>query len=207
MKQPSFLANYEFNQAHIENLNQRIDDLITDYSKLLAIRLDLGIKKESAPLINHHFMNEAFTRLRNNLRHNKLFEHYITYVAKLEYGIDKAWHYHVLLFFNGQKVNRDIWLSQQIGEYWVNTITRGIGSYYSCNMNQNTYISNGIGMVPYGDNTKINSLKMAASYLTKVDTGIVDNDWKDQSGKCVRAFRMGEYTPKGVAYGRPRGVV
>lgn len=203
----TFLDKYDLNHNNQGRLNQLIDNLILDYSKLLVIRLDLTIQKKFTPLINQHFMNEAFTRLRNNLRHNKLFEHYITYAAKLEYGVDKSWHYHVIFFFDGQKVNRDIWLSQQIGEYWVNVITRGIGLYYSSNMHQSDFLCNGVGMVHYGDTTKIGYLKeIVAGYLVKIDMGIADNGWRDQVGKCVRAFRMGEYVPKGRVCGRPRSV-
>ena len=62
---------------------------------------------------------------RLHLLIDQLFDNYITYVAKLEYGVDRRWHYHVVFFYDGQKVKNDYLLAQALGEYWVGTITRG----------------------------------------------------------------------------------
>src|SRR5699024_1341533 len=107
------------------NPNQRrqaalIDDLFQLYSKLLFIRVDFYLRKEHDNVNNYHNLNNAFTRLRNNMRFNSLFDHYITYCAKLEYGPQRGWHFHVLFFFDGQKVQNDYLLAQAIGEYWGN---------------------------------------------------------------------------------------
>ena len=103
------------NKRNQRRLHGLIDTLFNDYSKLLVIRLDFYIQKDSEEDEQYDYMNEAFDRLRNNRRSNRLFEHYITYAARLEYGTSRKWHYHVLFFFDGQRVRDDYGLAKAIG--------------------------------------------------------------------------------------------
>ncbi len=105
-------SEYHYNHKNLIRIYQRIDDLITDYSKLMVIRLDFGLKKEYEHLNTHQYMATAFDRLRNEFRYNTLFKHNITYIAKLGYGSEKRFHYHILFFFVCIKINRDILLSK-----------------------------------------------------------------------------------------------
>lgn len=195
--------------APINVQNQRrqealIDALFRDYSKLLVLRVDLYWKKEYADVISYENMNEAFTRLRNNMRYNSLFEHHITYCAKLEYGPKRGWHYHVLFFFYGQCVRNDYLLAQRVGEYWSKIITHGMGDYFSPNMNTGNYQTVAVGMIEYYESSRIADLKAAASYLVK-ETVLSDNvQMLDASGKVYRSYRQGQYSPSNSRAGRPR---
>ena len=197
----------QYNQQNLFNLHNRIDCLVNDYSKLLVIRIDFGIQKYMGMEVHSSFMKEAFTRLRNNMRNQKLFNHLVSYVAKLEYTPDKSWHYHVIFFFNGQLVQRDCWLSQQIGNYWNTVITRGIGVYYSANLHHEDYRFNGIGMIEHQDTQKINHLKLTAQYLTKIDDNIQGIHLSNDGSRTIRTFFMSEYQPKQKNKGRPRNTV
>lgn len=196
-------------QSPINKLNQRkqdalIDDLFDGYSKLLVIRLDFYLKKDYSDINTYEYMNQSFTQFRNNIRFNRLFEHYITYSAKLEYGEDRRWHFHVLFFFDGQKVRNDYLLAKNIGEYWVTTITRDLGDYYSANMNRERYKRFALGMIGYQETNKINDLKAAASYLVKETVLSPNMSMRDASGKAYRSYRQGQYKPKPSYLGRPR---
>lgn len=57
------------------------------------------------------------------MRSNKLFDNRVGYVWKLEYGIDKGFHYHMMI--------QDINIAKMIGEYWAAVITHYRGLYYS----------------------------------------------------------------------------
>ena len=195
-------TTYQYKQSNLHRLHERIDQLFVDYSKILAIRLDLFIKSECPQQNNNVYMTEAIARLRDNMRRNSMFDHLIGYVWKLEYGIDREWHLHILLLFNGQCVQQDLHLSMQIGYYWNDVITHGSGAFHSCNMKQHQYKFNGIGMVEYHDVDKRNHLKMASSYLTKMETPI--HGCVDAAGKAIRSFGMSQYQPKNVNAGRPR---
>lgn len=196
------MATRNYNRSNQERLHLLIDQFFNDYSKLLVVRLDFYIGNEYAEINTYEYMNEAFIRLRNNLRFNQLFDHYITYVAKLEYGVDRRWHYHVVFFYDGQKVKNDYLLAQALGEYWVGTITRGLGSYYSANMNKSTYRVFAVGMVLHDDSQGKSNLKEALRYLVKEEEG--EPVRLDAAGKAYRSYRQGVYKPRGSRLGRPR---
>lgn len=61
------------NKRNQRRLHGLIDTLFNDYSKLLVIRLDFYIQKDSEEDEQYDYMNEAFDRLRNNRRSNRLF--------------------------------------------------------------------------------------------------------------------------------------
>lgn len=198
MTRPSNGSRYPINKRNQRRLHGLIDNLFNDYSKLLIVRLDFYIQKDYELINTYDYLNEAFERLRNNQRFNSLFEHYITYVARLEYGTDRKWHYHVLFFFDGQRVRDDYGLAKAIGEYWEDVITRRLGSYHSPNMNKARYRKVGVGMIGYRDEDKIECLKKdVANYLVKVDINS-----SGTSGR--RTYRQGQYKPKQGRLGRPR---
>lgn len=197
------MATRNYNRSNQERLHHFIDKLFNDYSKLLVVRLDLYIGNEYADINTYEYMNEAFIRLRNNLRFNQLFNHYITYVAKLEYGVDRRWHYHVVFFFNGQRIKHDYGLAESIGNYWINVITRGLGWYHSANMNKrNYYPVCDVGMVPHKPDENIVKLKKALDYLVKEEEG--EPVRLDAAGKAYRSYRQGLYKPRDSRLGRPR---
>lgn len=191
-----------YNRSNQERLHHFVDQLVADYSKLLVVRLDLYIGNEYAEINTYEYMNEAFIRLRNNLRFNQLFDHYITYAAKLEYGVDRRWHYHVVFFYDGQKVKNDYLLAQALGKYWVDTITRGLGSYYSANMNSDKYKAFALGMIDYRELGRIENLKAVLDYLVKEEEG--EPVRLDAAGKAYRSYRQGLYKPRDSRLGRPR---
>ena len=202
------ISQIELNtQTNIHNQQRQaalIDTLFNDYSRLLLIRLDLYWRKHCSDVISYQNMNDAFDRLRNNMRFNSLFEHHITYCAKVEYGIERGWHFHVLFFFDGQRVRNDYLLAKAIGEYWSTVITRDLGDYYSANMNSDQYQNYAMGAINYHEKDRITNAKAAACYLAKDTVLHPDVPMLDAAGKRYRAYRQGQYKPSKSKMGRPR---
>lgn len=190
------------NTSNQQRLHHVVDQLFNDYSKLLVVRLDFYLQSSYVDINSYEYMNAAFAQLRNNMRSNRLFEHYITYAAKLEYGVDRRWHYHVVFFYDGQKVKNDYLLAQALGKYWVDTITRGLGSYYSANMNSDKYKAFALGMIDYRELGRIENLKAVLDYLVKEEVG--EPVRLDAVGKAYRSYRQGVYKPRDSRLGRPR---
>ena len=203
MNQSTINLNYPVDIRNQSRLHQLIDNIFMDFSKVLTVRLDFYIQKEYEEFNNYFYMNECFTRLRNNLRFKSLFEHYITYIASLEHGQDRKWHYHVLFFFDGQQLKSDYQLAKEIGEYWVNVITRGIGAYNSPNMNKSRYRTFALGNIGYNDAEAIANLKAVSDYLVKAEKGLQHLP-DSELGKSYRTYRQGQYKPKLSNLGRPR---
>uniref|UniRef100_D5WYT7 YagK/YfjJ C-terminal domain-containing protein n=1 Tax=Thiomonas intermedia (strain K12) TaxID=75379 RepID=D5WYT7_THIK1 len=158
-----------------KSLRDYIDALHAAYGKLLAVRIDLsyknagqinrpgGPREETAQAIKDR---DQFFR---ELKKQPFAEHYLGYVWKMEYGLFRGPHFHVLLFFDGAKVRQDGLFAKLAGNLWVK-ITQGRGDYYNCNAHKERYGNAlGIGMVNRSDLEKRALLQVAASYLVKVD--------------------------------------
>lgn len=158
-----------------KSLRDYIDALFAAHGKLLAVRVDLSYK--NAGQINHPGAPREETaqaikdrdRFFRELKKQPFAEHYLGCVWKLEYGLFRGPHFHVLLFFDGAKVRQDGLFAKLAGNLWVQ-ITQGRGDYYNCNAHKERYGNAlGIGMVNRSDLEKRALLQVAASYLVKVD--------------------------------------
>lgn len=150
-----------------------IDALFERYSKLLVLRIDLGYRK---PLLRGTkevvTFDEVWGHRRRFLKDlKKLIPNNALagYVWKLEYGLSKSFHYHLLIFLDGQKVREDITIARILGEHWVKAVTNGAGLYYNCNARKSGYRSLGIGLISHNDQSLREGLALAATYLVKPD--------------------------------------
>jgi len=187
-----------------EGMMRYIDSLFEHYSRLVVIRLDLY---EDGPIMNLNGIEMKywqakydFKHLLNNARMNSLFDDMVGYIWSLEYGPERGFHYHLIMFFDGSQVRDDVYLAWQIGDYWKVVITDGRGSYWNCNAEKKTYPNLGIGMIHHIDVEKINYLKQAAAYLIKVDHYV-----RILTPDNGRTFGRGEILPPRTStVGRPR---
>lgn len=208
-----------------------IDDLFSRYSRLMTLRVDFGYRSEintrleggtsefplaglagqSAHLVIKDSVKEGkehlkavkkdFARFLNNKRSQKLFEHLVGYIWKLEYGESKGYHYHVIFFYDGAKCYRDVHYARQLGEYWVK-VTKGRGIYYNCNANKESYKSCGIGMVSHDDLGSRSGLLFALKYMAKSEQFL-----RARFSKRERTFGTAVVKPKTKSKsGRPRKV-
>lgn len=171
-----------------------IDNLFQKHARLLVIRVDLGYGKVSptSSIIDGVTAQDAKRhreRLLKNIPFNRLFAGLKGYVWKLEYGLEKGYHYHWIFFFDGRTRCRDVWLGQRIGEYWQK-IVAGPAVYWNCNANKDGYRKLGIGMIGCNDVERRRYLSEAAGYLTKPDLHLRLVD-----PKVGRTFGRGEITP------------
>lgn len=154
---------------NFRSMRNYVDALFESYSKLLVLRIDFGYHRvQGIPIRVERILND-FTRLLNNRRSNGLFEHIVGYIRRLEYGDDKSWHLHVMLFFNGQETQSDQGLARRICEYWRAGITDNDGTAFNCNASKNKYKYCGIGKIDHADTERRTHLLYALTYLTKKD--------------------------------------
>lgn len=159
---------------NMRGLTKYIDSLFQHHSRLLVIRVDLGYGKDMQPEPSRtaHMTSEEVRkhrdRLLKNIPNNTLFAGLVGYVWKLEYGLEKGYHYHWLFFFDGRTRCRDVWLGQKIGEYWQKIVGE-TAVYWNCNANKSGYRRLGVGMINRGDDELRKNLIEAAEYLTKPD--------------------------------------
>lgn len=92
----------------------------------------------------------------------------MAFSIKLEYGLDKGYHFHVIVILNGDVVGKDAGITEMICHQWKCAITMSKGG--ACNCNQRLYKRKGIGSIRYWETEKLGILrKVVVPYVTKVD--------------------------------------
>ena len=138
------------------------------FPKLMVLRLDFGYGKEHSPISTDRIISDwealkAFisTKFPSNLGH----------AVKLEYGLQKGAHMHVLLLFNGAMVRQDVTIAKLIGEHWSKVVTGGIGIYFNCNAApyKNRFSHCGVGVFNKLDEATVAGFQAVADYITKPD--------------------------------------
>jgi hypothetical protein len=192
-------------QAKVDARKKRADDRYDDYlnyvkklfdhcARLVVLRIDLLYQKQYANDKSISHIREDLTHLTKNKRGKPLiFNSLKGYIAKLEYGPDKGMHWHVLFFFDGSKRNNSshVHLAESIGQYWIDTVTKGSGDYWNVNAKADDYDKKGmlgIGPINYDDADLRKNLNYIIGYLCKIDQFI-----KPLFGTKVKLFRRGNY--------------
>ena len=175
-----------------------ISGLFLKYAKLLVVRIDLSYKQGMSIDIDTAIRHrEKFFTLA---RTNPIFKEMVGYIWKLEYGLAKGYHYHVILIFDGSKVRADVSYAMRVGQFWIDDITDKKGLYYNCNAVKMKYQTCGIGLISYRDKEKLNGLDAALKYMTFRDKFI-----KVKTGRVRRSFGKGcVIGPSPTLRGRPR---
>jgi hypothetical protein len=196
------MSNSRNSKRMVESTSTYIDQLLESHSKIQVIRLDLGYTKSHASKASLEEINQDLTHLLNNRRTKpSVFGNMVGYIAKKEFTEDRGPHIHSLFIFDGQKVSKDAYKGDQIGEYWKNEITGGKGIFHNCNREKGKYAVCALGMIDHTDETKRTALKeKAIAYLCKEEQSV---DPIKQSGN-ERSFTRGIAPQKKSNAGRPR---
>jgi len=184
------------------SINDYINSLHDQYSKLMAIRVDLGYTKEHAQKTQLSDIKQDVKRLLDNRRGKpSIFENQVGYVIKYEDTPDKGPHAHALFLYDGQQVQKDAYRADQLGMYWNERITEGTGIYHNCNRDKGKYLNCGVGMIDHSDAVKReNLLNNVVPYMLKSEQSI---DSIRQTGK-ERSVTKGVAPKAKSSTGRPR---
>ncbi len=189
----------------LKSCSEYFNTLSKLYPRLLAIRVDLFYQKMVGIPPDMEDLDRDFSRLLANSRSNKtVFGGKIGHVAKLEYGVFKGPHLHLVMFFDGAKRDpRAHWhLARSLGEYWKKVATKGQGEYYNCHSDYAEFERRGvcgIGLLHRDDEIKKNNFrKHILRYLCKVSSFARPRRFPE-----MRLIRKGEITPK-MRYRRDR---
>ena len=154
-----------------------LDTLFETYKRLLVLRLDFYYRPEFVHSIDLTDAQDDIARFLANRRSNRLFEGWVGYICKTEYGVAKGIHHHVVLIFDGYKRNplHQEFLGRQLCEYWRSTITKGRGDAWHLNYESNLQTlarrgHRGIGDICANDTLARHNLsKRVLTYLCKRD--------------------------------------
>lgn len=157
-------------QQNRNSLYQYLTKLITHYSELLFVRVDLGYLKEQQVYISIQQVQEHMNILRNRIANQDgCFFGLQGYAWALEQGADKGYHCHLLLIYDPSKRLNDWYLADQVGQLWQ-SITGNLGWYFNCNTtdHKQRFMQNnrlGIGHIQCDIALEISNALNAAMYL------------------------------------------
>ena len=187
-------------KKRLESTENYINGMFGIHSKINVLRVDVGYTNEFSQEMTIEDLNKDINHMFNNMRSKPtLFDSKVGSIVKREEGEEKGVHAHVILFYNGQEIQKGAHLVDKIGEYWNNDITQGKGSYHNCHRNK--YEKNGIGMIDHKDTEKRKILlENVTSYLCK-DEQVIKSESDD---KINKSFTRGTLPKKKGNKGRPR---
>nr|WP_315232895.1 inovirus-type Gp2 protein [uncultured Albidiferax sp.] len=151
---------------------------LSKHSKLLVLKIDLSYGEAANHSINGR-PGKPYTAMTEEIQHHRrIFFKYlcnrfkgekIGYAWKLEYGLFKGFHCHVIILLNGDKHRDDVNLVKQLGQCWNTIITEGKGLHYNFNADKDDYAYPAVGLLHACDLNKWTGLTHIARYLTKPD--------------------------------------
>ena len=173
--------------------NEFVNQLFTEKSRLLIIRVDFGLHGYSKFKYDAEYIREAMQRMLNNKRgQSNLFGNCVGYLWGLELGSDKGFHYHCFFFYDGAQSQQDQSIGHGIGRYWMQ-ITNHEGTYYCSNDDKHQFEIEGkcgIGMINRCELTKRQQLSNLLGYLFK-DTNATKLALNGYGLKRFRLFGKG----------------
>lgn len=182
-----------------ESLEDYVGKLFDHYSKLLIVRVDLAYKNDSKGQLNIELFYKHFEKMRNRLSNkNTCFQHLHGYAWALEQSTENngGYHAHLLLIYDGTKVQKGSYYAQCIGEKWQE-ITQGHGCYF--NPHSKEYIHKlrmagceiGLGMVTRDSAGDWERLLSVIHYLTLPEKDI--QRLRVKAIKDMQTFGHGEF--------------
>lgn len=152
------------------SLKNYLNKLTQHYSRLLCIRIDLYFSKKAQVEIAFNEFYQYFMIFRNRLANKDgCFQNLQGYVWAIEQGIERGYHCHLLLIYDGSKHQNDFGLALKVGQYW-SALTEQKGEFFTSNdpRYKAKIMKNGIwglGMINRNQPEQISRLIQAAMYL------------------------------------------
>lgn len=165
-------------QDYVRDLMVSVKD--TGRRRLLVVRLDLGMREAT---INKYDLTAFLGHLEALFWHTErqeVFKHLEGYIRKVEFGAEKGWHAHLILFFDYDHRISGYKTAEGIGDYWKQIVQQrcaeDCGVYFNCHIKHKQYKFNGIGMLDnrskdYPDKLH-NLLEHVVPYLLKNDYAV-----------------------------------
>ncbi|WP_407545579.1 inovirus-type Gp2 protein [Acinetobacter baumannii] len=184
----------EFRKSEIintESLVRRADSVLSRYSKVLVVRVDLSYLREFHHLNNIDDFKKDLSRLNKLIQNgDTIFKGNVDYAWAIEQGVSKGFHCHLVLFFNGHKRKNAFNIAKNIGKKWSD-ITDSEGTYFNCHDPKQirSYEERGIlgiDMIHRNDPAEIANMRRAICYLTSPEKE--DQYLRVKTSKKMRTF-------------------
>lgn len=195
-------------EKNFSSLNNYIAGLFKQHARMIVLRIDFGYKKEDvyqqefSCSMPYEQVKQDREALLSYLRKKIPLPSgsFLGYAWKLEFGLGKSYHHHVMIFLDGDKVREDVTIAKMIGDHWNTSIAKDRGLYFNCNAFKGGYKQCGIGMLHFSNTLALEGLRKAVLYMTKTDFFI--KMVAPLNDRCFGKSELPKRAP--VKMGRPR---
>ena len=175
----SFIISWNNNQVQQEEKNRSqlgiyINQLVNHYARLLFVRVDLSYLIERRASLTPEDFNSHMKKLMELISNKKgCFKGLQGYAWAIEQGVDKGYHCHLLLMYDGARHHKDYGLAVQVGQKWQK-LTDGRGCYYNCSCEERKQSLQsrgvlGLGIIHRNNPIEVSNAMNTALYLTEPD--------------------------------------
>ncbi|WP_312752780.1 YagK/YfjJ domain-containing protein [Psychrobacter sanguinis] len=169
----SYVDEWDYNQP-LKMLPESTDQ---------QVQKEESVRSERIKKVQHE-RNELITQLKKKYKKDL-----VGYIWKLDYSIEKNFHYNMIYFLDGEKYQNDIEIADSIGKLWT-SVTEAKGIYLSKNLRK----YKGVGLIKHDELDKRKSLESNVLYLVKTEY-FIKMKLKSESGHKLHTFDRGQ-TPK-----------
>lgn len=150
---------------------EHFSNLMSRHATLLVVRIDLGYSAKSHPQFPSENQQAIAIsdrrRFFNEIKKN--YPDWLGFVWKLEFASRKGYHYHAILYFDGERLRADAKISLALAHLWERVTGYNQGVTFLCNLHKQRYRHPAIGSIHYKEKEKIENFKFIADYLSKSD--------------------------------------
>lgn len=169
----SYVDEWDYNQP-LKMLPESTDQ---------QVQKEESVRRERIEKVQHE-RNELITQLKKKYKKDL-----VGYIWKLDYSIEKNFHYNMIYFLDGEKYQNDIEIADSIGKLWT-SVTEAKGIYLSKNLRK----YKGVGLIKHDELDKRKSLESNVLYLVKTEY-FIKMKLKSEGGHKLHTFDRGQ-TPK-----------
>jgi len=162
--------NQEMNNRY--ELGQYVRRVLNNYAKSLVIFITLSYQPQWREKVSLEDFQNQIDNFRDLISNKKTcFKDLVGYAWAIEQGIEKGYHCHLWLAYDGSKRQSDFYIGKEVGEKWVK-ITNGLGEYHNSNNPETKYSYQqqgrlGIGRIHRNNLHEIENAVSTALYLTE----------------------------------------
>ena len=152
---------------NFQKVREFVDELFTKRARLLVGRIDFGYSGEAKLKMTVKQASENFSKFKTRFRDTSIGRKVLGYVWSFEYGRERGYHFHLLVFMDGAHHQKHEDLMQQICTYWTEMFAGACA--HNCNRVKYSNFPY-LGMIHREDFSKRANLQnYGVSYLTKLD--------------------------------------
>ena len=159
-------------RENAKSIENHFGSLIKKHDTLLVIRINLcyQARLKDVGRLSHIELSDAISDRKCFLAEiDKRYPDWLGYVWKLEFAPMKGYHYHCILYFNGESLRADGVSSLALASLWKNITSERRGITFLCNLHKDKYVYPAICTIHYSEKEKINNFWFLAKYLSKDD--------------------------------------